>query len=203
MYFNHQDVYRSFLRTFPSETQQFQVFLDLLLYTGNSEAFVIVSDDTTYGYALEYFTNNDYTSVTVAKVNRQRLSQSSITDTLMRIKTSLASVVFLYCDVQVAELLLWTAKDFRMFNSDFFWILSENIVLNAKHLFMLPSRIYGIMAEGHDSIDSFYMDRLADAFALLNMAVESMNEKQLQKYTRTPGTCAEMREWKYGEALYR
>lgn len=203
MYFYQQDVYRSFLRTIPTETQQFQVFLDFLLYTGNSEAFVIVSDDTTYGHALEFVTRNDYSRVTVIKVTVETSSKTSIVNSLMQIKASLASVVFLYCDAHVAKVLLWTAKDFRMFRSDFFWVVSENVVLNTDKLYMLPSRIYAIMAEGVKSIDKFFLDRLTETYALVHTALASFSENERQSFLRKPETCTEMREWAHGEKLYR
>lgn len=164
---------------------------------------MIVSDDTSYGHALEFFSVNDYYSIEVVKVNRDSTKQPEIVRTLMRIKGSLANAVFLYCDSHIAKLLLWTAKDFRMYRKDSIWVVSENVVLDTDHLYMLPSRIYGFMSEGHRSVDQFLMERLEETLALFHTALSSSDDEELNKFARKRKNCTEMHEWENGKDLYR
>lgn len=200
-----QGTYRSFLRTLPSETLQFNAVLEFFRYIGNAEAFVIVSDDTTHGLALEFFSAIKFVTVTIFKIDILRNPQPSVSKYLMQIKASLASSVFLHCDVDLAKHILWSAKDFRVFGEGFFWVVSENIVQNTEHLYMLPSGIHAIRAEDLQYADRFFTDRLYNAYEVLQKALNSSSDAELRNFVRKPSTakCSDVEEWKHGKELYR
>jgi hypothetical protein len=179
------------------------VALEFLKYTGNAEAFVVVSDDTAHGYALEFFSRIDFVTVTVFKIDIVNFSQPVVAKYLMQIKASLARAVFLYCDVNLAEHILWSAKDFRMFGDDYFWIVSEHVVENTEHLYLLPSGIHAIRAEGSRSGDRFYLERLYNMYELLNKTLNSCSDAELREFLRKPSKCSDTQEWKNGQQLYR
>ncbi|XP_031563699.1 glutamate receptor ionotropic, NMDA 1-like [Actinia tenebrosa] len=196
--------YKSFMRTLPSQTLQFNVVLEFFRYIGNAEAFVIVSDDTTHGLALQFFSDINFVTVSIFKIDKMN-PQPSVSEYLMRIKASLASAVFLHCDVDLAKHILWSAKDFGVFGEGLFWIVSENIVENTEHSYMLPSGIHAIRVEGLQYTDRFFADRLYNTYEVLHKALNSSTDAELRRFLRKPPTtkCSDMEEWKHGKELYR
>ncbi|EDO37551.1 predicted protein [Nematostella vectensis] len=194
-----KDVYRSFVRVVPPSTQQFRVALELLQYTGNSEAFVIVGDEVTQGKAIEFFTEISSVDIKVVRVHNVR--QPEINAILLKIKASITRAVFLYCDLATARVILWNARDFRMFKEDFMWIVSENVVRNADELFAFPSGIHGIRAKGTDTPDTYYRLRLEEGFAIIKRTFSLLNEVDVRRMSRSSASCLASGHWQYGRGL--
>ena len=189
----------------PSKALQFKVVLEFFRYIGNAEAFVIVSDDTTHGLALEFFSAVHFVSVTIFKIDILRNPQPSVSKYLMQIKASLVSTVFLHCDVDLARHILWSAKDFRIFGEGFFWIVSEDVVENTEYVYMLPSGIHAIRAEGLQYRDGYFANRLNETYEVLHKALNSSSDAELRRFLRkpSPAKCSDVDEWKHGQDLYR
>ena len=177
--------------------------LDLLQYVGKRQAFVIVSDDTSYGLAQQYFVENaDIFSITIINLGAPDVEQQDIIKQLFRIKASTTRAVYLYCDSKLANFILWLAKDFRLINEDTLWILSEKSLHNIKDLYTLPSFIYVIRTERFSSEEEFNRKQLIASLSMVKRTFDSMDDEVVQDYLRTPTDCFSSPTWTKGQELH-
>lgn len=178
------------------------MLLDLLRYVGKSQAFVVVSDDISYGQALEYFNENEFISIEIINLGAPDVSQSDITKELLRIKSSTAQAVYLYCDSKIAHFILWLAKDFRLINDDIFWILSEKSLHDIQDVYTLPSSIYLIRTKTFSNQEEFDRKQLIDSLSIVQRTFESMKDEIVQNYLKRPGDCFGSPTWNEGRKLH-
>ena len=186
----------------PSEDKQFAVVWGLLEYTGRSDIFVIVGDDFSHGLAHSYLSRHQEFDSHIITIDRTNLFYDHLNQVLLQIKSSVRPVIFLYCDARLAKTLLWYAKDFKMIDESFLWIISESIVRETNDFYTLPSLIYGIRMMGSEDVIQFQSERLLVGLELLMMSLVP---------TATSGNliegpskdCFGPGGWQQGKMLYR
>lgn len=193
-----------YVRELPSSssTLQFTVLVDLFRYAGKRRAFIIVSDDTSYELALQYFNEND-DGISSNIINLAASEKQDIIQQLLRIKSSTACAVFLLCNSKLAHLILWLAKDLRLISDDVLWILSEKSLRDIQDVYMLPSLIYLMRQHKYERWEDFNRRHLIDSLSLVQRTFESMSDDVVQDYLRKPSNCSQTPVWKKGEQLHR
>ncbi|XP_068670202.1 glutamate receptor ionotropic, NMDA 1-like [Montipora foliosa] len=183
-----------------SSTAHFRVLVDLFSFAGKRRAFIIVNDDASYGLALQYF--NENSSINIINLGASDNEQQDIVKHLLTIKSSTASVVFLYCRSKLAHIILWLAKDFRLINDDVLWILSEKAVRDIQDTHLLPSLVYLIRQQRRSRQEDFYRRQLIDSLSLLQRTFASLSVEGVHDYLRKPTNCFEAAVWSKGRELY-
>ncbi|XP_015774940.1 PREDICTED: glutamate receptor ionotropic, NMDA 2B-like [Acropora digitifera] len=193
-----------YVRELPSSssTLQFTVLVDLFRYAGKRRAFIIVSDDTSYELALQYFNEND-DGISSNIINLAASEKQDIIQQLLRIKSSTACAVFLLCNSKLAHLILWLAKDLRLISDDVLWILSEKSLRDIQDVYMLPSLIYLMRQHKYERWEDFNRRHLTDSLSLVQRTFESMSDDVVQDYLWKPSNCSQTPVWKKGEQLHR
>lgn len=203
MFFYFQEYCSTFVRNVPSSTEQFTVFTQLLHYAGKRQAFVIVSDDTSYGLALQHFNENQFISITIINLGTPGTQQRDIIKQLLRIKSSTTHAVYLYCDSKLAHFILWLAKDFRLINNEIMWILSEKSLHNTQELYTLPSSLYLIRTERFSSQEEYDSRQLIDSLSIVKRTFDSIYGEVVQDYLRRPTNCFSSPTWTKGQELHK
>ena len=186
----------------PSDTLQFTVFLDLLHYVGKKQAYIIVSDDISYGLALQHNNENEFFSVTIINLGSPDITQQDIIKQLLRIKSSTTHAVYLYCDSKLAHFILWLAKDFRLINNDILWVVSEKALQDIQDLYTLPSSIYLIKTERCSSQEQYDRRQLIDSLKIVQRTFDSIDGEVVQDYLRRPTDCFSSPTWTKGQQLH-
>lgn len=179
------------------------MFLDVLKYVGKRRAFVIVSDDTSYALVMQYYNDNDFASVTIINLGSPDIEQQDIIQELLRIKSSTAHAVYLYCNSKLAHFILWIARDFRLINENMLWIVSEKSLHNVPNIYTLPSFIYAIRTERFASEEEFDKRQLTDSLSVIQKTFGSMDEREVKEYLRKPSDCYNTSAWNKGQELHR
>lgn len=179
------------------------MFLDFLKYAGKREAFVIVSDDTSYGLAMQHYNDNEFAAVTIINLGSPDLEQRDIIKELQRIKSSTTHAVYLYCDSKLAHFILWIAKDFRLISENLLWVLSEKALHNVVDLYTFPSFIYAIRTERFSSDEEFDRKQLTASLSVIQRTFASMDERDVQQYLRRPSDCYSSSTWTRGQELHK
>ena len=198
-----QNYFSTFVRDEPSDTLQFTVFLEVLKYAGKRRAFVIVSDDASYGLLMQYCHDNDFASVTIINIGSPDIEQRDIIQELLRIKSSTAHAVYLHCNSKIAHFILWIAKDYRLIDENMLWILSEKSLHDTPHLYTLPSFIYAIRTERFASEEEFDRRQLTDSLSVIQKTFGSMHEHEVREYLRQPSDCYSNSAWDKGQELHK
>lgn len=198
-----QEYFSTFVRNEPSDTLQLTVFLDVLNYVGKRRAFVIVSDDISYGLVMQYYSDNDFASVTIINLGSPNIEQNDIIQELLRMKSSTVHAVYLLCSSKLAHFILWIAKDFRLINENMLWILSEKSLLNIPNLYTLPSFIYSIQTQRLVGEGEFDRRQLTDSLSIIQKTFGSMDEREVREYSRPPSECYSNSAWNKGQQLRR
>ena len=197
-----QEYFSTFVRNIPSSTSQFTVFCDLLCYVGIRKAFVVVSDDTSYSFALQQCNDDEFISLTVIHLEAPNIQQQEIIQQLQRIKSSTTQAVYLYCDSKLAHFILWLAKDFRLINDDILWILSKKSLENVHNLYELPSSTYLIRTESFSNEEEIERRQLIDNLSVVKRTFDSMEDEVILDYLRRPINCFSSPKWTKGKQLY-
>ena len=175
----------------------------LLKYTGRSLLFVVVSDEVSHGLAYSYFNGHkkEFQAI-ITNIGSTHMRHSILSELLIQIKSSIRPLIFLYGDARIAQVLLWYAKDYRMIEESFLWIISENILHETEDLFRFPSLIYGIRLKGSKDIWNFMSQRLSSGLNLLQFSLEQtvMENGELK---RTSSDCSDRGDWKQGLQLQK
>lgn len=129
------------------------------------------------------------------------MNHNALTQLLMKIKSSVRPLIFLYGTTGIARTVLWCAKDYRMIEETFLWIISEGILKEVKDLFTLPSLIYGIRLKGNEDIWKFQSERLFTGLELLQLALGQT--ARTNDVIGTLNNCSDPVDWEYGRQLYR
>ena len=197
-----QEYFSTFFRNIPSSTSQFTVFCDLLRYVGKRKAFVVVSDDTSYSFALQQCNDDEFISLTVIHLEAANIQQQEIIQQLQRIQSSTTQAVYLYCDSKLAHFILWLAKDFRLINDDILWILSKKSLENVHNLYELPSSTYLIRTESFSNEEEIERRQLIDNLSVVKRTFDSMEDEVILDYLRRPTNCFSSPKWTKGKQLY-
>ena len=180
------------------------MFLEVLKYVGKRRAFVIVSDDASYGLITKHYNDNDFASLTIINLGSPAIEQRDIIQELIRIKSSTAHAVYLHCDSKLANFILWIAKDFRLINENMLWILSEKSLHDIPNIYTLPSFIYAIRTQKFASEEEFDRRQLTDSLLLIQKTFGSMNEREVREYLRQPASdCYSNSAWNKGQQLHK
>ena len=198
-----QNYFSTFVHDEPSDTLQFTVFLEILKYVERRRAFVVVSDDTSYGLVMQYCNDIDFASVTIINLGSPDIEQRDIIQELLRIKSSTAHAVYLHCDSKLAHFILWIAKDFRLIDENMLWILSEKSLHDISDLYTLPSFIYAIRTERFVGEEEFDRRKLTNSLSVIQKTFGSMHEREVKEYLRQPSDCHSNSAWNKGQDLHK
>lgn len=152
---------------------------------------------------MQHFNDKEFTSVMIINLGSPDIQQHDIIQELLRIKSSTAHAVYLYCDSKLAHFILWIAKDFRLINENMLWILSEKSLRNVPNLYTLPSFIYAIRTARYASEEEFDRRQLIDSLSVIQRTFGSMNERKMQQYLRRPSDCYSSSIWTKGQELHK
>lgn len=152
---------------------------------------------------MQHYNDIESASVVIINLGSPDIQQDDIVQELLRIKSSTAHAVYLYCDSKLAHFILWIAKDFRLINENMLWILSERSLSNVPDIYTLPSFIYTIRTARFASEEEFDRRLLNDSLSVIQRTFATMDKRDIQKYLRKPSDCYSSSIWNKGQELHK